>query len=70
MAQGRSIEIISMIKWIWTSRLPIYNSLYLEVLAAVNESPRCRNGREVHAPQQGESMYRGRPHIPGVIKLP
>ena len=27
MAQGRSTKIISMIKWIWTSRLSIKNSL-------------------------------------------
>jgi len=29
MAQGRSTKIISMIKWIWTSRLSIKNSLSL-----------------------------------------
>ena len=29
MAQGRSTEIISMIKWIRTSRLPVQNSLSL-----------------------------------------
>jgi len=27
MAQGESTKIILMIKWIWTSRLPIKNSL-------------------------------------------
>ena len=27
MAQGRSTQIISMIKWIWTNRLSIKNSL-------------------------------------------
>jgi len=29
MAQGRSTKIISMIKWIWTSRWSIKNSLSL-----------------------------------------
>ena len=43
MAQGRSTRIISMIKWIRTSRLSIKNSLCwlgnLDVLLAVEKTP-------------------------------
>jgi len=38
MAQGRSTEIISMIKWIQTSRLSIKNSLSLTNLQRPNAS--------------------------------
>ena len=50
MVQGRSTQIISMIKWIRTSRLSIKNSLYgLEGL-------RCRAVVQVEALPQSGSM--------------
>ena len=50
-AQGRSTKIISMIKWIWTSRLSIKNSLSLRLrgVLVVTSPP--------GAPHSSHTMY-------------
>ena len=45
MAQGRSTEIISVIKWIWTSRLRIKKSLSV---------PHSLDGGRVWVPEEKE----------------
>ena len=41
MAQGRSTQVISMIKWIWTTRLSLKNSLSLDAWQACDEAAKA-----------------------------
>ena len=63
MAQGRSTKIISMLKWIWTSRLSIKKSLSLHrnarrvrtMLKHLRPLPRIQSSQW---PEAGSSMAR------------
>jgi len=54
MAQGRSTKIISKIKWIWTSRLSIKNSLSVRSETAHERERKERRERERERGREGE----------------
>ena len=59
MAQGRSTKIISMIKWIRTSRLSKKNSLSLTTdLVLISERERDGDVLDVHPAQQPPALER------------